>query len=206
MESYILSTSLRRERGKRFAERNRIFDERISQTRVSREKQRGGRRTSIIAVILLNERYTRLEIEVSQARRREGRRGVELLLFYRKRKRRKKKKYQISSPTIFPSIPSSSSRFRPRLRGRHRDLPTSSTSQIPKPFVEADRPPPPPLPGAAAPPPPPPPRNPLGTSKRGGHPPGRRHSALIVAEGEAISRANVGLSSPGRRPGSLLGV
>lgn len=86
MESYILSTSLRRERGKRFAERNRIFDERIS-----REKQRGGRRTSIIAVILLNERYTRLEIEVSQARRREGRRGVELLLFYRKRKRKKKK-------------------------------------------------------------------------------------------------------------------
>lgn len=91
MESYILSTSLRRERGKRFAERNRIFDERISQTRVSREKQRGGRRTNIIAVILLNERYTRLEIKVSQARRREGRRGVELLLFYRKRKRKKKK-------------------------------------------------------------------------------------------------------------------
>lgn len=160
--------------------------------RISREKQRG-RRTSIIAVILLNERCTRLEIQVSRARREEK----DDEAFYQTEK--KKKKYQrfpILSDRSSPPIVVLLSFF--RLRGRHRDLPTSSTSQIPKPFVEADLPPPPP---------PPPPRNPLGSGeKRGGHPPGRRHSALIVAEGEAISRANVGLSSPGRRPGSLLGV
>lgn len=53
--------------------------------RISREKQRG-RRTSIIAVILLNERCTRLEIQVSRARREEK----DDEAFYQTEKKKKK--------------------------------------------------------------------------------------------------------------------
>lgn len=72
--------------------------------RISREKQRG-RRTSIIAVILLNERCTRLEIQVSRARREEK----DDEAFYQTEKKKKKNTNDFQFYRIDLHLPSLSS-------------------------------------------------------------------------------------------------